>query len=63
MQRLQKYSTEKLATAATEGAQMEIDSKTTADRCHLQDHIKKQISEITKIFFCNLIALKTLLTQ
>ena len=38
-QRLQKYSTEKLAAAATEDIQMEIDSKTTENRRHLQDII------------------------
>ena len=37
MPSLYKYSTEKLATAATENAQMEIDSETTADRRQLQD--------------------------
>ena len=38
--RLHKYSTEKLATAATEDSHMEIDSETTTDRLQLQDLIK-----------------------
>ena len=47
-QRLQKYSTEKIATESTVGSQMEIDTETTADRSQLQYLIKKQILEETK---------------
>ena len=38
-QRLQKYSTEKLATSSAEDAQMENNSETTDDRRQLQDII------------------------
>ena len=50
-QRLQKYSTEKLATAATEDAQMEIDLEISAYRLQIQDLIKKQTLEETKNIF------------
>ena len=38
-QLLPKYSTDRLATAATENAQMEIDSETNDDRRQLQNII------------------------
>ena len=60
--RLQKYPTEKLATAATEDAHMDIDSETTADRRQLQDFIKNKPWGITKSFVSNSIASNTLLT-
>ena len=47
-QRLQEYSTEKVATATTEDFQMDIDLETTTDRCYLQYLIKKQTLEETK---------------
>ena len=37
MQRPKKYSTEKLATEATEYAQMDIDLETISDRRYIQD--------------------------
>ena len=48
MQCLQKYYTEKLATSATEGTQMDIDPETTTDKRQLQELIKKQTLEETK---------------
>ena len=47
LQRLQKYSTEKLAKTDTEDTHMDIELETTADRRQLQYIIKKQILEDT----------------
>ena len=63
-QRLQKYFTEKLATAATDKSHMDIDLETNADGHQLQDIIKKQTLEETKnIHRNNSIALRTLLAE
>ena len=63
MQRLQKNSTKKIATEATEKSQMKINLDTTDDQRQIQNIIRKQTLEETKIFTKNSIALKTLLTQ
>ena len=41
-QRLQRYSTDNLATEATEDSHMYIDLDTTSDQHQLQDIINKQ---------------------
>ena len=57
-QHQQKYITEKLATAATKEAQMDIDFKTTYYRYHIQDLIKKETLEKTKNILQELYSLK-----
>ena len=57
-QHQQKYITEKLATAATKEAQMDIDLKTTYYRYHIQDLIKKETLEKTKNILQELYSLK-----